>query len=354
MANTRQIGALDGTGHGCVIAQEIPPLKQGVVLVKVHASLISAGTELSGAKVNRRKPDAEPGEPRPFGYQNAGEVLEVGEGVTDFGPGDRVACMGGGCAQHANYAVVPKNLCARLPDDVSYEEGAFGHLAVTALNAIRRGGTELGEYLLVVGLGVVGQIAAQLGQLGGMVVMGWDMFPFRCEVAGKCGIGDTTVVGKEDEAEKAKAFTRGAGFDMAVMAFGGDGTKALESVKSVMKITPDTHRMGRICLVGGLKTECRWGSGLGNLDLRACSRTGPGYHDEPWEHGEYEYPPVFMRWNTRTNMDYALRLMSEGKLDVKSLITHRVPLAKIDEAVAAHVEEPNATIGTVLLMSHDE
>lgn len=354
MPKTRQIGALDATGQGCVLTEEIPSLRKGAVLVKVHASLISPGTELAGAKKARQDPSRKPDDPRPFGYQNSGEILEVGQGVTEFKPGDRVACMGGGCAQHTNYAVVPKNLCALLPDNVSHEEGAFNHLAITSLHAIRRGQPELGEYLVVVGLGLVGQMAARFGQLAGQYVMGWDLAPFRCEIARKWGIDDTTVIGEEDEADKAKAFTRGAGFDMAVMAFGGDGTKALQQVKAVMKVTPDTHAMGRICLVGGLATESRWGGGLGNLDLRACSRTGPGYHDEPWEHGEVEYPPVFMRWTTRTNMEFALRLMSEGKLDVKSLITHKLPLAQIDEAVTAHIENPNATLGTVLLMQHDD
>ncbi len=128
---------------------------------------------------------------------------------------------------------------------------------------------------------------------------------------------------------------------MAVMAIGGDGTQALQSVAKVMKLSPDTHAMGRICLVGGLSTLCRWGAGLGNLDLRCCARTGPGYHDEAWEHGEAAYPAVFMRWTTRSNMEYVLRLISEGKLNVRALVTHRFPLARIDEAVTAHVEAPD-------------
>jgi threonine dehydrogenase-like Zn-dependent dehydrogenase len=261
--------------------------------------------------------------------------------------------MGGGYALHTNYAVVPKNLCCKLPANVSYEEGAYGHLAITSLHTIRRGQPELGEFLLVVGLGLVGQMAARLGQLAGMYVMGWDMVPFRCRVAADWGIDGTTVIGTEDEFAKAKSFTGGCGFDMAVMAFGGDGTDGLNRVKKAMKLSPDTHQMGRVCLVGGLTTNCQWGAGLGNLDLRCCARTGPGYHDDPWERGEYEYPPVFMRWTTRTNMEYALRLMAEGKLQLKPLTTHRLPLARIDEAVSAHIEAPNAALGTVLVMPHD-
>ncbi|NOY82828.1 MAG: alcohol dehydrogenase catalytic domain-containing protein [Kiritimatiellaeota bacterium] len=353
MATQRVIGAVDGTGHGCVLTQDLPPPGEGEVLVKVHASLISPGTELSGAKKARANAGGQPGIPRPFGYQNAGEVLEAGSGVTEFKPGDRVACMGGGYAQHANYAVVPKNLCAHLPDNVTYEQGAYAHLAMTSLNAIRRGQPELGEYLVVVGLGLVGQMAARIGQIAGMYVMGWDMVRFRCEAARNWGIDGVTVIGEEDYEAKAKEFTRGYGFDMAVVAFGGEGTKALDALRKVMKVTPDTHLVGRICLVGGVTTQCAWGAGLGNLDLRSCARTGPGYHDVPWEHGKVEYPRVFMRWTTRTNMDFVLRLMSEKRLDVESLTTHRLPLERIDEAVTAHIEHPDQTLGTVLLMSHE-
>jgi len=196
-------------------------------------------------------------------------------------------------------------------------------------------------------------MAARFGQLAGMYVMGWDTIPFRCEIARRWGIDDTTVIGRESEKEKAKAFTRGLGFDMAVMAFGADGTKALQSVQSVMKVSPDNHVMGRICLVGGLTTNCSWGASLGNLDLRCCARTGLGYHDEPWEYGEYKYPNVLVRWTTRSNMELVLPLMSEGRLNVKTLITHKLPLERIDEAVTAHIESPNSPLGAVLLMRHD-
>jgi polar amino acid transport system substrate-binding protein len=354
LPSERRVGALDETGHGCVIVQAIPELTKGMVLVRVHASLISPGTELTGARAARQEGKTAAGTARPFGYQNAGEVIAVHESVKDFAPGDRVACMGGGYAQHSTYAVVPKNLCCKLPDNVTYEQGAYTHLAITSLWALRRAEPAIGEYIVVVGLGLVGQMASRMAQMAGCYAMGWDMVPFRCEMARRWGIDGTTVIGQEDADAKAKDFTRGNGFDLAIMAIGGDGTKALEAVAKVMMLSPDTHRMGRISLVGGLKTQCQWGAGLGNLDLRCSARTGPGYHDDPWERGDCEYPPAFMRWTTQSHLKLALRWMSEGKLDVQALTTHKVPLEDIDVAVSAHIESPDRTLGTVLVMSHPE
>ncbi|MBR6058930.1 MAG: zinc-binding dehydrogenase [Victivallales bacterium] len=353
MLNQRLVGSLDDTGHACVISQPMPELKKGCVLVKVHASLISPGTELVNAKKVRGDKTLKATKTTPFGYQNAGEVIAVGDGVVDFKVGDRVSCIGAGFAQHANYAVVPQRLCCLMPDNVSWEEGAYVHLVVTALQALRRSQPEIGENLLVVGMGVVGQCAARLGQLAGAYVMGWDFSDFRLDVAAQWGI-DATIQTKDstDWEQKCADFTRKRGFDMAIMAFGGDGSQTLQNVAKVMKITPDTHHMGRITLVGGLTTTCSWGAPLGNLDLRCSARSGPGYHDAAWETGETSYPDVFVRWTTRSNMELALRYISEKKLSVTNLTTHRLPLRDIDVAVAAHIENPNSTLGTILLMDH--
>lgn len=354
MPRARLVGALTEKGVAKVVRENVPKITKGHVLVRVRASLISSGTE--GALVQRlRSGEAVPLTfPFPFGYQNAGEVLETGRDVNEFKPGDRVACMGGGYALHTDYALVPCNLCAHLPDGVSFEEGAFAHLAITSLQAIRRGRPEAGEYLLVVGLGVVGQLVAQLGRISGAYVMGWDAIKKRCDAAEHAGAHATMSVGSGDAMRLAKEFTRGHGFDMAVMAFGGDGSKALQDVKNVMKISPDGHPMGRIVMVGGLTTTCQWGAAMGNLDLLACSRTGPGYHDARWERGETEYPGVFVRWTTKSNMEFVLRLMAEGRLPVKHLITHRFPLGEIGKAVDTLLADPAGTLGVVLQMSHSE
>lgn len=346
----QRMAAIDGTGRGVVMERPMPKLEPGQVMIKVRAAAVSPGTELSGAKQARAEKRTDPGQVKPFGYQNAGDVIALGEGVTQFRKGDRVAAFGGGYAYIADYTVIPQNLCCKLPDNVAYEDASFSNLLLTAMQAIRRGEPQLGENLLVVGMGMVGQLAAQYGRLSGMYVMTWDTVAFRNKLAMKTGAHGSAIVGKDDTAAASQQFTRGRGFDMAVFAIGGDGTSAVESVKPVMKLSPDGHAMGRLVMVGGLWTSLRWGAGMGNLNVLSSARSGPGYHDDDWEHGRCEYPPVFMRWTTRSNLELALRLIGEGRLKVKPLITHRLPLEKVGKAVDAHIEAPDKTMGTVIVM----
>lgn len=351
MATKRIVAALYGDGRIGLIEEDIPPLRPGAVLVEVHNSLVSPGTELGGWRGLRQRvenPDATRA-PQPFGYQNAGIVLEVGPGVDEFRPGDRVACMGAGYALHTNYAVVPHHLCTALPDGVTFAQGAYNHLAATALQALRRGEPQLGEYALVVGLGVVGQLTAMLYQLAGAYVIGWEMIPLRLEVAARWGLHRVVLVGAEDEVEATRAFTCGYGLDSAVFAFGGNGDHALARTTECMKLSPDGHRMGTIVVVGGCSFT--YPSTTTNMDIRRASRTGPGYHDESWEYGA-PYPPVFMRWTTRTNIELCLRLMAEGRLAVDCLTTHVVPLEDCEAVMSDLVADPDAILGLVFEMAH--
>ena len=352
-APTRQkVAALCGDGHIRLMEQDLPELRSGAVLVAVHASLVSPGTELGGwASLAQKRDSPDPdAEPRQFGYSNAGVVVEAGQGVTEFRPGDRVACVGGGYALHADWAVVPHHLCVALPDNVTFDQGAYAMLSATALQAVRRGEPELGENVGVVGLGIVGQLTARLYQLAGCYVIGWDTLAPRIEIAKAWGIDAAVHLGAEDPVAATEAFTNARGLDAAVLAFGGDGEAAYESVVSCLKETPDGHRMGRIVVVGGAKFNVRWCAG--NFDVRIAARTGPGYHDEAWEFGP-DYPPVFLRWTTRTNLELCMRWIAEGKLDVNALTTHTIPLDNVDEGVSEIIAEPDSILGVVFHMKSE-
>jgi len=258
-----------------------------------------------------------------------------------------VACMGGGFALHADYACVPQNLCAAMPEGVPFEAAASVHLAATALNAIRRTEPLFGENGMVLGLGPVGQFCIQLGQLSGCHMMGVDRFPLRLERAQQAGMEAAVQGGEENVLERAAAFTRGFGMDFGILAFGGEGSEAFEQVYQSLKQAPDGHRMGRITIVGGANISHLFAAGLGNVDVRSAARTGPGYHDESYEYGS-TYPRVFVEWTTQRNMEECLRAMASGRLQVAPLISHQFALDKIAEAVDLLVEEPWNALGVIL------
>jgi len=285
--------------------------------------------------------------PAPFGYQNAGTVLKLGEGVTRFQVGDRVACMGGGYALHASHAVVPVNLAVPIPEGVSFEEAAFCHLAATALHAVRRAEPRFGENFAVSGLGLVGQLSVQFAKLSGTHVVGLDRFPKRLEVALASGADAAFNVAESDPVPRVVEFCRGHGLDAAIIAFGGDGTAAAKQLYEMMKPAPDTHRWGRIVVVGGATITMNLAAGLGNVDIRSSARPGPGYHDDAWEHGA-DYPPVFVRWTTQRNLEESLRAMAEGALRCKPLISDVFPLDEAPAACEKLVSSPAEALGVIL------
>jgi len=341
----RKVAAIDGKGQFAVIEEPVPEPKPGQVLIEVGASLISAGTELGSIPRRRENPTDAP--PRPFGYQNAGTVIELGEGVDRYQVGDRVACMGGGYAQHASHAAVPVNLSVPIPDGVSFQEAAFCHLAATALHAVRRAEPEFGENFAIAGLGTVGQLAAQFSRLCGTHVVGLDRFTRRLEVAKELGADAAFNVTDGDPVPAVVEFCRGHGVDAGIIAFGGDATECVKQLYAMMNQAPDTHRWGRIVCVGGATATLGLASSLGNVDIRSSARTGPGYHDEPWEHGD-EYPDVIVKWHTRRNLEECLRAIAEGSLRVKPLISDVFPLDEAPAACEKIVSEPSETLAVIL------
>lgn len=347
MSRMRRALAKSNRGRLSVIEQEVPELERGQILVEVEASCISPGTELGGLRLREDIPESDE-KWNTFGYQNAGRVIELGEGVTGFTVGQRVACMGGPYSLHGTYAAVPVNLAVALPDNVSYEEGAFVALAATALQAIRRAELQIGEFVLVMGLGLVGQLTGQLAELAGAHVLGSDRFPLRQEVARNSGF-EGLVGSGESLKEAASQFTRSYGLDCTFICFGGDATVAFKEAVSAMKHSPDTHVNGRVVIVGGATVTHQFGAPLGNLDIRSSARTGPGYHDREYERGA-DYPKVFVPFDTKRNIEDIMGWISSGKLNVRDLISHRVTLDEAPAACRTIIEEPDKTLGVVITM----
>ncbi len=347
MKRTRRILSRSNVGTLGVVEEEVPALKDGEILVEVDTSVISAGTELGSLKGEVRATGAEE-RWRPFGYQNAGVVVEVSPGVTRFKPGDRVACMGAGYAVHGTYANVPVNLAIHLPDSVSFEEGATIALAATAMNAVQRADLRFGEFVMVMGLGLVGQFAAQLSSIAGTHVMGVDRLDFRIQKCLASGVERAEVPGDDFE-DVVNAFTRGYGLDAGYICFGGDGTSAMQQLAKLMKTSPDGHIYGRVVIPGGASVTHRFGAGLGNLDIRSAARTGPGYHDQAYEYGA-DYPPVFVPWTTQRNLEEIVRWLADGRLNARELVTHRYEIGQAVEACETIIQSPQKVLGVALKM----
>lgn len=345
MPDTRTVLEVDGEGNVDTETEPCPTPGAGEVLVELRATGVSPGSIASGVARRREEPDPNR-ERRRLGYQGAGDVLETGSGV-DLETGRRVACFGSGHVFHGTHAVVPRNLCAPLPEGVSYAEGAFGNIAATAVNVVRRGELRLGEYVAVMGLGPVGQFVAGTAGAAGARVLGVDRLPGRVERAEEAGIERGVRAADEDPVDAAESFTDGLGTDCGVVAFGGDASGAVEQLAEMAARRPDGHQTGRIVIVGGATVEADFPVPLGNLDVRAASRTGPGYKDADYERGA-GYPEGLVRWDTRRNLAEALRLIAAGDVDVEAFTTHRVSLPEAGRGFDALIEEPNEAVGVVI------
>jgi len=351
----RKVAVIDG-GTISLREEPVPAPGKGELLIEVECSLISPGTELGGVRAQREKANKRSNtgksSPRPFGYQDSGIVAGKGSGCDEFDIGDRVAALGAGYALHATHACVPKNLCVPLPEGISFAEGAFGNLAGTALHAIRRARLELGENVMVFGLGLVGQLTGQLAQIAGAHVLGVDPLDSRRDIAVRAGIKDVLAPAAEepDEADFSEAvneFSHGYGIDCAFICFGGDASQAVKTAARVMKTAPDTHQYGRIVIVGGVEITQRFPVPLGNIDVLSSSRSGPGYHDRAYERGA-GYPAALVPWTVKRNLDELMRLIACRKLDVKTLITDQYPLDRVAEACEKLIEHPEQSLGVIL------
>lgn len=333
MGQLRKVACICSDGKIRTIEEEIPKLAPGMVRIRTFSSLVSPGTELGGWKsLFRKRGNEDCGERKKFGYSNSGIVDAVGEGVTQFKQGDRIAAIGYGFALHSDWTVVPQNLCIKLPNGVSFEQGTYAMLLATALQAVRRSSPEIGEKACVVGMGLVGQLTAQILTASGCRVIGWARNEAQVRAAKAGGIAEVINMKECDPVQATEVFTKGCGLDLSVFSFPGKAGESWNQTLQCMKETPDGHRMGRVVVVGGSQIDLAWVPA--NMDIRIAARTGAGYHDSAWELGK-DYPPVFMQWTTRTNLEVCMDLIQYGNVNVDVLTTHRVDLVHAETQIDA-------------------
>lgn len=343
----------DGTTY--VSDVPAPRVSRGQVLVRTRNTLVSAGTERMLVEFGRagwlekarQQPDklrmvldkiradgllpaieavqSKLDQPLALGYCNVGVVVEVGESVRGFAVGDRVVSNG----KHAEFVVVPANLCAHVPQAVSDEQAVFTVVAAVGLQGIRLAAPTLGECVAVTGLGLIGLLTLQLLRAQGCRVLGLDYDSARLALARRFGAETVNLTAGEDALSLAMAFSRGRGLDAAII------TASAKSSEPVSQAAHMCRKRGRIVLVGvtGLKLS-RADFYQKELSLQVSCSYGPGRYDSNYEEGGHDYPVGFVRWTEQRNFEAVLDLLAAGRLDVAPLVSHRFPIAYAPEAYA--------------------
>jgi predicted dehydrogenase/NADPH:quinone reductase-like Zn-dependent oxidoreductase len=333
---------------------EVPLLacSSNTILVKNVASLVSIGTERSVIELGQKsllgkakqRPDLvrrfmdkakkegllhtfqealnRLDSPTPLGYSSAGVVIEVGENIHRFSPGDRVSCIGAGYASHAEYIAVPENLCCKIPDNLTYEEASFGMLGIIALHGIRCAKLTFGSTVAVIGLGLLGLLTVQILRAYGCRVMGTDIDPTKLELGKKAG---ADIISESSRLkDQSELFSNGSGVDAVILTV---ATKSDEPMNAAVDIA---RSGGRVVLVGVADIHPQrnemWHK---EVELIVSKGGGAGTLDPFYENKGIDYPIGYVRWTENRNLEEFLRLIAEGDVDVKPLVSHRF---KIEDA----------------------
>lgn len=341
------------TGNIELVDVPVPRAGDGSVVIHTTTSLISAGTErmlMLFGQANvlnkaRQQPDkvrmvfdkvrtdgvaaaldavqSRLDQPLALGYCNVGYVTDIGQGVKDFALRDRVVSNG----KHAEIVAVPRNLCARIPDEVTDEAACFTVVAAIGLQGIRLVNPTLGECVVVTGLGLIGLLTVQMLRAQGCRVLGIDFDPGRLELARQFGAEVVNPAAGEDVIAAATAFSRGAGVDAVII------TASTKSNEPVSQAAQMCRKRGRIVLVGVVGLELsRADFYEKELTFQVSCSYGPGRYDPAYEEGGNDYPIGLVRWTEQRNFEAVLDLMASGSLDVSPLISHRFELERADEA----------------------
>ncbi|GAA0547457.1 bi-domain-containing oxidoreductase [Halorubrum ejinorense] len=333
-----------------------PRTSSNGVLVDTRHSLVSAGTEQAlidlakksllgkakerpdlvkqviektrndGIQATYRSVKSRLDKPLPLGYSCSGEVLEVGEDVTNISVGDRVACGGAEYATHAEVNHVPENLCVPIPDSVDSRDAAFTTVGSIALQGIRRLDPTPGERIAVIGLGLVGRLTTKLLSAYGYPVLGIDIDPSKVGDATEISVG--AVIGDDNIEHIAESFSGGPGVDGVIITAATDSDQPVEMAGNI------TREQGRVSVVGDVGMDIpREQYYEKELDFRLSRSYGPGRYDRAYEEKGNEYPIGYVRWTENRNMGEFLRLLDTGELNLDDLISHMFPF---DDALEAY------------------
>lgn len=346
-------------GAMSVIEVPLPLLERGMVLVRNHYSMISAGTEGSTAASARKgligKARERPQQVRqvlevvaqqgpiqayravqkkleawsPMGYSSAGVVIQVAPDVQGFSVGDLVACAGAGYANHAEIVAVPVNLCVPLPAGADLGRAAYNALGAIAMQGVRQADLRLGETCVVIGLGLLGQLTGLILRASGIRVIGVDINARSIELAQDHFAELCFTMGAAGAEAEVARLTSGIGADAVII------TAATDSVEPVNLAGRLLRKRGTVVIVGLVPTAFDRDPDYyrKELSLKMSCSYGPGRYDPVYEEKGLDYPAGFVRWTEKRNMQAFQQMMASGVIDIGYLTTHRFPL---DQSAAAY------------------
>ena len=347
---------------GAAVVEEVPAPQVGrkSILVRVTHSCISVGTEMAGVRMSglplyqralkqpenvkrvlemmrdqgvKRTMDRVTGKlsaGSATGYSAAGVVIELGEDVEGFSVGDRVACAGAGIANHAEVIDVPVNLAVKIPEGLETGIASTVTLGAIAMQGVRRAQPTLGETFVVVGLGILGQITAQMLSANGCRVIGVDLDPRRIQLALDNGMDIGINPALENYVERVLKYTDGLGVDAVIV------TAATESNQVISDAMQACRKKGRVVLVGDVGLDLnRADFYKKELDFLISTSYGPGRYDPFYEEGGQDYPIAYVRWTENRNMQAYIELLANCKVRLGNLYHPPYPIDKAGEAYDA-------------------
>jgi polar amino acid transport system substrate-binding protein len=350
-----------------------PACGPGEVAIDVAYSVISTGTEtasLAGADLRSRvdqalakarlgverlrtrgleevlrKARVREGISAPMGYSVAGTVREVGADVADLRPGDRVAAGGSAYAHHAEIVTVPRNLVVPVPDGVDLRAASFATVGAIAMQGVRRAAPQVGETAVVIGLGLVGQLTAQILGAAGCRVIGVDPRGDRVALArtGPGGLVAGTGAATAEVEAAVRDATGGAGADVVLLCAGTASSEPLHTAMQVVR------QRGRVVVVGAVGMELRREPFYRKeVELTISCSYGPGRYDASYEEGGLDYPIGFVRWTENRNLAAFLDLVAAGRVHPAPLVAAEHPLEDAAGAFAAAKAGGDARVAFVL------
>jgi len=361
------------TGEMKLLEVPFPTLNPKNILVRVHYSLISAGTEGSKVTTARKgylgKAKEKPEQVKqvldtvkkegllntyrkvmnkldawaPLGYSCAGEVIEIGKEITEFKIGDFVACAGQDIANHAEVVSMPVNLCVPVPENVPLSAAAYTTLGAIALQGIRQADVRLGESCAVIGLGLLGQLTVQMLKASGVQVFGIDIDPWAVERARLSGADEAFQRSDAGLEYSIAEQTAGQGVDAVIITA---GTNSLDPIELAGRLA---RKKGKVIIVGAVPTGfSRENYFKKELDLRMSCSYGPGRYDPEYEQKGRDYPYAYVRWTEKRNMAAFLQLLAQGKIKVDHLTTHEFDFDEAPRAYDLILKKSEPFLGIVL------